>query len=540
MRPSIYSGKSRQQRYKSVGNLRQPPNTRKPLPLLNPAKLKLKRVTRGLSSLSTSVAGQPSSLQSLQTRKAGKLVHYLDTLRDAEQTVSDFFSSKSSTYRNLRERLDAFFANELREVELMSTQWRSKIAEIKRGLKRADNDMALVKQQAFDASADLSRQQFDADFISEDTELAYDEQKLQQIDYETAILNRGLQKMKSTENQREGYIVATCNRLIGPASGVDTVPVGGGIPCSQTAVSGISANPNRTPVPNGKIAVKFDVSRPYDIFFLDLETLAFTRARVGNLSVPPDSAAIYIDYRYFICGGRSGSTMLQYNSTFELDSMLLRLNKVADMAVEKRNHALAAVDSRAFYSICGYNESVGYIGTCEKYVIDEDRWVQMPDAREKRQDPSACAVGNRRIYLFGGGIYANGEWVYSDDIEYFDVTEEAAGWRQVLLREGDAFVPRMYTGTVQISELQVLLFGGYNGTHTTDCFVFNLAERSLQLIDSRLPRPCSFILRNAGPGVRNSTVYAVGANSLDLYTFNLGEMRWRPTIRREGDLRGEK
>ncbi len=486
------------QRNRSVSSLRQSRQARVPRPLGQ--------------RVATRETNSPS--------KWDRLIRYMDALDSIGQVVTNFFAAKGETYRDLRSKVDSFFAKEIKEIEVMSTQWLQRVDDIKKTLKREEHAVN-YRRQAFELSLDLSREK---DCIESDAkaEPEYNEQKLQQIDYETSVLNHNLQKMKSIENQRETKIVSVCGQLFG----TDTT-----IPAGSSKGNGLTQ----------KIATKFDTFRPYDVFFLDLQSLTYTRARINNLSIPPDSAAIYVDYRYFVCGGRSDSATLQYNSTFELDAMLMRLNKVADMAVEKRNHTLASADPHAFYSFCGYNEKSGYLGTCEKYSIEEDRWMQMPDVLEKRQDPSVCPFGSRRIYLFGGGVYRDEEWAYTDDIEFIDVTEEVAGWRQVLLKENQGCSPRIYAGMAQVSDSQIIFFGGYNGTHCDDCFVLNLAENTIGALEAKLPRPSSFILRNSLPVVRNSTLYAIGASGLDLYMCSLTtEIKWKLVVRAESVARPAK
>lgn len=81
-------------------------------------------------------------------------------------------------------------------------------------------------------------------------------------------------------------------------------------------------------------------------------------------------------------------------------------------------------------------------------------------------------------------------------------------------------------GAIQVNEFAILLFGGYNGNHDHSCFQFNVAEKTLEVLECKLPKGCSFVGRNAAPIISNSSVYAMKANSFDMLIFDIGENKW--------------
>jgi len=42
------------------------------------------------------------------------------------------------------------------------------------------------------------------------------------------------------------------------------------------------------------------------------------------------------------------------------------------------------------------------VRSCEKYLINEDKWVALPDLNEFKFSTSICLLDNRFLYAFGG------------------------------------------------------------------------------------------------------------------------------------------
>jgi len=243
--------------------------------------------------------------------------------------------------------------------------------------------------------------------------------------------------------------------------------------------------------------------------------------------MPADSAAITVGGRHFLCGGRSASNQLQYNTTFELDPTEYIWINSANMKYAKRNHSLASVNNKAFYSICGFNQKLGYLSVCEKYWVEYDTWALCSNTQEKKQDPSVCAFDNRWIYIFGGGVYENGKWRYTGSVEVFDTIKEN-DWIRVTIAENKGWTARVFTGAIQISREHILVFGGYNEAQTSQCLKFNVVDRTfIEQKDIVLPRPASFISRNSMQYVKNSTLYVIAAGGFDVYICDMRALKWR-------------
>lgn len=439
-----------------------------------------------------------------------QILKFLDTIETLDQTTSNFWNLKVKSYKELCERIEAFFKSEISTLESLSKQWHKNISEMK---KKLVSEQSFFNKQFGDQSEEKSEYSFLINPIHRgDWER---QQKNEQLENEISILSHNIQKMRNFENERERFIQDFCSKLsrnsiLPDLQNTDSQPI----------------TIHQQPTQLKKMSVKFDLHRPYGIFLIDIPTLAGKKVRINNIKLPPDSASIYVNSRFFVCGGRSDSAKIQYCSTFELDMSLNRLNKAADMLTEKRNHSLASLENSSFYSICGYNEESGYLSNCEKYIIEEDKWITMPPTKEKRQDPTPCPVSNCKIYIIGGVITNEDEWTYLPGIEMLNTNELELGWKQIMLKDSKVWTARVYSGATQTSKNQILIFGGYNGTHLDQCFELDLENHTISLLKTKLVRPSCFISRNSLPISYNSRIYANSTNGLEMHELDLTQSMW--------------
>ena len=60
------------------------------------------------------------------------------------------------------------------------------------------------------------------------------------------------------------------------------------------------------------------------------------------------------------------------------------------------------------------------LNSVEKYIVKEDKWVQVAPMKDKRHYLSACSIGDGFIYAFGG-FFGSTEQEINDTIEVFEV-----------------------------------------------------------------------------------------------------------------------
>lgn len=448
-----------------------------------------------------------------------QLSKFMDSLEQLEKATSNFFYSKICSYKELRIKMDSFFVKEIRELDKICDQCKSNMGEVVKRIKAEE----IVENNRPYVVFNSRYKNIEEDDISEDGDVGNwrpendwaREQKMQQIEHEISLIFENIQKMKIYENQREKGIVDLIVNIIN------------------------GANNNKATKPEKKeaqitkpsklydISVKFDLQKPFEIYFFKVPSLTGKKVKVTNVKLPQDSASILINSNFFVCGGQGESSKIQFSATFVLNHSEMRLEKRADMLGQKRNHCLASLKPDSFYSICGYSENSGYLADFEQYTIEENRWSEMPHLIQKRQDPTPCSVNGSKIYVIGGVINEGKIWSYLSEIEVFDVQDEDNGWLQVKIRKPTDWSARAYCGAVQLSGTQILIFGGFSGNHFDQCLELNMENSTIELLESKLPNPSSFVARNSMPIVANSVIYAMSSSGLEAFLCDLSEVKWK-------------
>jgi len=86
---------------------------------------------------------------------------------------------------------------------------------------------------------------------------------------------------------------------------------------------------------------------------------------------------------------------------------------------ESRNaHAITMCKGNVF--VLGGFSGKQRLNSVEKYIVKEDKWVQVAPMKDKRHYLSACSIGDEFIYAFGG-FFGSTEQEINDTIEVFEV-----------------------------------------------------------------------------------------------------------------------
>nr|VZI43360.1 unnamed protein product [Spirometra erinaceieuropaei] len=110
----------------------------------------------------------------------------------------------------------------------------------------------------------------------------------------------------------------------------------------------------------------------------------------------------------FVVGGSTAQEGTYSTSVEEFLVAERRWRKRASLAVGRRKHAAAVLTEAGGEALIGvfggYNLNGEWLSSCEVYEVGRDRWLKLPDLREKRSAMAAtCLPGDSRIFVFGGG-----------------------------------------------------------------------------------------------------------------------------------------
>jgi len=439
-----------------------------------------------------------------------KLVKLSTFIENSEQTISSFFNSKINGYKKMCDKIIQSFENLIIGLEKQHKSWIRKINEFKERLKNEENRMNSHKK-AFENNSEGSEKN-SMDSSENDSEISQIvEQKLQQIEYNSLCFMDEFNKSKSAINSEEKNLCEKCDKLF----------IHDEILIPEISVENECIN--------FQIAIKNDKIKPNDIYFLNLQSMCYEKIKIPTQKIHYNSAGILVKNRYFLCGGNDQTAKIEYSEMYELDKESASWIKKQSMNIARRNHTLISFNSAEFiYAICGYNSEYKYLSHCEKYSINHNKWIEIPETNEKKQDPSICQVNNRFIYIMGGGKYEDSEWIFSDNIEYLDTYAETEWKIFNLSPNSDILPPQCYCGAVQVSYTEILIFGGFHDNlHQNECFILNLENSTLEKLSTKLPKPASFINRNSLPKIKGNLLYAIQANSLDIFVCGLSEFKWR-------------
>ena len=122
---------------------------------------------------------------------------------------------------------------------------------------------------------------------------------------------------------------------------------------------------------------------------------------------------------------------------------------------ESRNaHAITLCKGNVF--VLGGFSGKQRLNSVEKYIVKEDKWVQMVPMKDKRHYLSACTVNDEFIYAFGG-FFGSTEQEINDSIEVYEVEKNL--WTYLTVRMKN---PLWACSALAISPCEIILIGGKN------------------------------------------------------------------------------
>lgn len=104
-----------------------------------------------------------------------------------------------------------------------------------------------------------------------------------------------------------------------------------------------------------------------------------------------------------------------------------------------------------------------------------DIWFDLPNLNFGRYYHSSCSFADQFVYVFAG--IASSTKKYFNSIERLDTMAKGnqKGWAIINI-ELDKFPVRQGAGSSQISQNEILIFGGFGGEHLRDSYIFKHDE----------------------------------------------------------------
>jgi len=136
------------------------------------------------------------------------------------------------------------------------------------------------------------------------------------------------------------------------------------------------------------------------------------------------------------------------------------------------------------------------INKCEKYDIFNDKWIEIPDIIQKRQNAALAVHNQRYLYAFCGyDGYRN-----VDTFERLDFLDEDKGWEMFDLKSvakdiDVVDIRKNRMGVINLDFDRMLIFGGErNNKEYKDAYIYEFYENKFYQF-SDLVRTSNFIMQ---------------------------------------------
>ena len=129
-----------------------------------------------------------------------------------------------------------------------------------------------------------------------------------------------------------------------------------------------------------------------------------------------------------------------------------KFNILNDMLKERRNHSSIKVNNHIY--VCGgIDNNSNHLNLCEKYSLQNKKWLKFHSLNMERSHLSLCNMNNKYIFALGGENKTNG---FLDIIEKYSISDDK--WECLKIK-----LPYKLecVGCISISDKEMIIFGGY-------------------------------------------------------------------------------
>ena len=228
----------------------------------------------------------------------------------------------------------------------------------------------------------------------------------------------------------------------------------------------------------GMIKVNTQVKKPNRIIQFDREKNTFNIYNVDTQKVSSTvvNSGFIMPFRFvsietcntvYINGGDNDHGHY-LKSLYLYDELRGGLIPLASMLQGRSRHAVVSNEEHhTLYAIAG-ESAEGVIAACEVYDLKENQWKAAPALNDPRCGHSACLLGGKFIYVFGGWNQN-----YLSSIECLELAESKK-WDTIKLSKKHNILKALQCpGMVAVKDHEIMIFGGYKEGEelSTDCYM---------------------------------------------------------------------
>ena len=180
----------------------------------------------------------------------------------------------------------------------------------------------------------------------------------------------------------------------------------------------------------------------------------------------------------------------QFFAIRRIENKLFEFVNLPEMIESKSNHCMVELK---------YLNGIGVIGgtdtkDCEVFNLKKNKWENLPDLNNIRENSSCCILNDKYLYCFFG--YDNKEYKFQDSIEKLNLKSKES-W-EVITPTGPKVHMKRKSSSCLYYNLKdknyILIVGGINSlkNECDDCLIYNEKENKIERINNALPFKCSF------------------------------------------------
>lgn len=148
-----------------------------------------------------------------------------------------------------------------------------------------------------------------------------------------------------------------------------------------------------------------------------------------------------------------------------------------DMKYARHGHSVCCLNDKFLIVTGSRCEEDEAFKRCEQYNIDLDLWFEVPNLNVGRHYHSSCTFAERFVFVFCG-IAQSGKR-YCNSIEKYDSQHRQDSWT-VINVPASRFAERQGAGVVQITDKEIVIFGGFSGRFLRDCSIFDAQQNEMR------------------------------------------------------------
>ena len=255
------------------------------------------------------------------------------------------------------------------------------------------------------------------------------------------------------------------------------------------------------------------------IYICDLENLNLKIAK-SNLPIPAYSSFCQVNNNLHILGGFDKNLKKELINHFLYNYKNNQMTQQKPMLNPKKDHTAIALGAESFIVIGGFrNKSL--LSECERYFTEEEKWIQMANLNEPKQEVSLCTLQNY-IYTFGGILSTPQNKNYKPEtpsanhvIERLNLNDPHSQWEICNINYSDTEISLKSVNLISafaFNEKDILIIGGneLSSNERKDILVFNIDTRDIKKFEKELLKMDTFNQVISCPIYFNESLFIMG------------------------------